>query len=43
MSELNIADALLEIQEGEVEIEHDIRIAHKSVAEINEHLNGMFI
>ncbi|RKP05116.1 non-SMC mitotic condensation complex subunit 1, partial [Thamnocephalis sphaerospora] len=39
MSELNIADALLEIQEGEVDIEHDIRIAHLSAGDIHDHLN----
>jgi hypothetical protein len=31
---------LLEIQEGEVDIEHDVRLAHLGAGEIHDHLNG---
>ncbi|KAI9593024.1 armadillo-type protein [Syncephalis fuscata] len=41
MSQLNIADALLEIQEGEVEIEYDIRLEHLGAESIHDHLNDV--
>lgn len=43
MSDLNIADALLEIQDGEFEIEYDIHVSTLSANEIHDHLNGGYM